>query len=394
MWRLSRVRVVVGVLLILLFTAQPFMASPSMAQPVGEFPPVIIGEGANLYFIYPDGSTEQLTHNLLDGRGTLEPYSADDLFPSPDNVHLIWRDTPRFFEVAFNNREIDQLPPSDLYLLNRQTREVTTIAAHADVMTIDNETTLFYRSSTAMSWSPDGSMFAFIEIENNVSLDDTPAVRLQLFDLAAGTVRTLTEQIDMRLTWLRWLDAGILLTQSRDFVLYSPQDGAVIAQGMLEDGFYIKLSHSPVWIDDRSYLAIGQRGADDAAQAGIVQLFDPVTGEYLAATGTLAQVAAAAPETSLRLIGVHDNQRQDTIHAPDGTILWTSPTEAPFVQGLALSPDGDSFALYLAPNPDQIAFGGAGDIATIDYPTRGLQWGALIFTVVEPNGGALVTVVE
>src|SRR5690606_30555449 len=177
---LPKLSLALSLLLVVITAAQPAPAST----------PVVIGEGGNLYLLSPDGTAEKLTNNLTDGRGTLEPYSGDDLYPSPDNVHLIWRDTPRFFEAAFNNGELGNIgdAPVDLYLLNRETREITAIVKHPDLMTMDSQTTLFYRYQTAMSWSPDGSQFAFIEVETTLGAAEPRAVRLQVFDLASGAV--------------------------------------------------------------------------------------------------------------------------------------------------------------------------------------------------------------
>lgn len=381
---LPKLSLALSLLLVVITAAQPAPAST----------PVVIGEGGNLYLLSPDGTAEKLTNNLTDGRGTLEPYSGDDLYPSPDNVHLIWRDTPRFFEAAFNNGELGNIgdAPVDLYLLNRETREITAIVKHPDLMTMDSQTTLFYRYQTAMSWSPDGSQFAFIEVETTLGAAEPRAVRLQVFDLASGAVRTLVEQPESG--WLYWLTDGIVINATHDFTVYSPQDGAVLAQTRIDSLFSVLQTHNPVWVDGKSYIAIHYTSQSVAEEPDITKLFDPLTGEYLAADGVLASVAAGAPETSLRLMGGSNDNTARSINTVDGEVLWTRPREAPFPNDLALSPDGSMFSLYLFTVPRQVVFGDASGVTSFEYPVQGIDWGAMRFMIVGTDGVGFGTLLD
>ncbi len=353
---------------------------------------VVVGQGGSLFALAADGSTQSLSANTPGG-ALINPASGDDLLPAPDGSAIFYRDTPQGFEQAFSDGVFGNIgeAPADLYLVDLNSGAIITVADHAGVERFTRAAELWDRPFYGMAWSPDSRSVVYFERRWGTDAGG----RLLLFDLTTRETRLLFDTAQaFGSGWaVDWLEAGILLRGS-DMLLLSPQ-GDIAARTYLNEGLSLggEPSQNPVWYDGREYITFTLRG--ERANSGVVRLFDPLTGTYLAAEGVIAGVSATAPETSLRLMGGGNDNRAYEVRAADGTVLWTRPTAAPFPDDLALAPDGQQFALILlagtAAGGNPVLLGSSdGTITTLPvaFSVNALDWGALAYHVVGLDGGS------
>lgn len=294
--------------------------------------PLIVSIENDLYLLDADLRTWRLTarpENLRQawilGRG--------DVFISPNERHLLYRETPDFAANAWNNNETGNIGelPSDLVLMDLQTGETRIIASHPDNATWAAGPR-YYRSGfsgRSLTWSPDGNQFVYIEF-------DGALYRLLLYDIPTGE-RRLIQASSLDTSNAEYVNDRSRFTADGIFNnrrLYS-FEGDILRE------FAISVySEGMIAVHDGRVLLV----VDRSSNAQRILVMDVETGESFYTSGAYSFVSRANPETSLVFYDYTNDTRPAGVYTPQGELVFAATRQPPFPVDFLISPDGQQFA--------------------------------------------------
>lgn len=294
--------------------------------------PLIVNIENDLYVLDIDLRTWRLTARPEHLRQAWN-LGRGDVFVSPDERHLLYRETPDFAANAWNNNETGNIGelPSDLVLIDLQTGQTHTIASHPDNATW-SAGPRYYRSGfsgRSLTWSPDGSQFVYIEF-------DGALYRLLLYDIPTGQTRLIqasnldTSDAEYVNDRSRFTAEGIFNNRR----LYS-FEGEILRE------FAIRVySEGMIAAHDGRVLLVVDGSSN--AQRRLVMDFE--TGESFYTSGAYSFVSRANPETSLVFYDYTNDTRPAGVYTPQGELVFAATREPPFPVAFLISPDGQQFA--------------------------------------------------
>ncbi len=171
----------------------PLASSPS---PTPKAPPMPLFIGANNGVTLDEGDTW-----VWDGKRVIKyTINGHNYLPvvSPTGDSFVYQQvTPAFVTQRVNNASLeDEESPTDIYLYNLKTRQPSKIAGQPSKPAFVNDGTARYILRSTPSWSPDGKLLAWTEIEVEQSTNaDRSDERLMLYDTTTGKLSALVDPL-------------------------------------------------------------------------------------------------------------------------------------------------------------------------------------------------------